>query len=55
MATHSRILAWESPWTEETGGLLSVGWQGVRHDGVTKQQQACGAVSLCGRRTGWSG
>ena len=56
MATHSSILAWESPRTEETGGLLSVGWQGVRHDGVTKQQQqACGAVSLCGRRTGWAG
>ena len=56
MATHSSILAWESPRTEETGGLLSVGRQGVRHDGVTKQQQqACGAVSLCGRRTGWAG
>ena len=25
MATHSSILAWESPWTEEPGGLLSVG------------------------------
>ena len=27
MATHSRILAWSIPWTEEPGGLLSVGLQ----------------------------
>ena len=27
MATHSSILAWEIPWTEETGGLHSVGLQ----------------------------
>ena len=25
MATHSNILAWEIPWTEETGGLQSMG------------------------------
>ena len=25
MATHSSILAWESPWTEETGGLTAHG------------------------------
>ena len=25
--THSSILAWRIPWTEETGGLQSVGWQ----------------------------
>ena len=25
MATHSRILAWKSPWTEEPGGLWSMG------------------------------
>ena len=25
MATHSSILAWEIPWTEESGGLQSVG------------------------------
>ena len=24
MATHSSILAWESPWTEESGGLQSI-------------------------------
>ena len=28
MATHSSILAWEIPWTEEPGGLQSVGSQG---------------------------
>ena len=27
MATHSSILAWEIPWTEEPGGLQSVGQQ----------------------------
>ena len=27
MATHSRILAWEIPWTEEPGGLQSMGSQ----------------------------
>ena len=27
MATHSSILAWESPWTEEAGGLHSMGSQ----------------------------
>ena len=28
MATHSRILAWKIPWTEETGGLRSMGRKG---------------------------
>ena len=32
MATHSRILAWEIPRTEEPGGLQSMGSQKVRHD-----------------------
>ena len=31
MATHSSILAWRIPWTEESGGLLSMGSQRVRH------------------------
>ena len=26
-ATHSSVLAWEIPWTEESGGLHSMGWQ----------------------------
>jgi len=32
MATHSSILAWRIPWTEELGGLESMGLQRVRHD-----------------------
>jgi len=32
MATHSRILAWRIPWTEEPGGLQSMGSQRVGHD-----------------------
>ena len=32
MATHCNILAWEILWTEEPGGLQSVGSQRVRHD-----------------------
>ena len=32
MATHSSILAWSIPWTEEPGGLQSTGLQIVRHD-----------------------
>ena len=32
MATCSRILAWEIPWTEESGGLQFIGSQRVRHN-----------------------
>ena len=32
MATHSSILAWRIPWTEELGGLQSTVSQGVGHD-----------------------
>ena len=32
MATHSSILAWRIPLTEEPGGLQSMGLQRVRHD-----------------------
>ena len=32
MATHSSILAWRISWTEEPGGLHSMGSQRVRHD-----------------------
>ena len=35
MATHSSILAWRIPWTEEPGGLQSMGLHGVGHDSVT--------------------
>ena len=32
MVTHSSILAWRIPWTEEPGGLSYIGSQRVRHD-----------------------
>ena len=32
MATHSGILAWRVPWTEEPGGLWSMGLQRVGHN-----------------------
>ena len=32
MATHSTILAWRIPWTEEPGGLRYMGSQRIRHD-----------------------
>ena len=32
MAPHSSTLAWKIPWTEEPGGLQSMGSLGVRHD-----------------------
>ena len=35
MATHSSILAWRIPWTEEPGGLQSMGPQRVGHDRAT--------------------
>ena len=39
MATHSSILAWEIPWTEEPGGLQSMGLGRISHDLATEQQQ----------------
>ena len=46
MATHSSILTWEIPRTEEPGGLQSIGLQRMRHDLAAKpqpqeSQQAC--------------
>ena len=38
MATHSSILVWEVPWTEEPGRLQSMGLHRVRHDLVTKEK-----------------
>ena len=38
MAIHSSTLAWEIPWTEESGGLQFTGLQRVGHDLATKQQ-----------------
>ena len=39
MATHSSILAWKNPWTEEPGGLLSMGLKKIGHGLATEQQQ----------------
>ena len=39
MATHSSTLAWRTPWTEEPGGLQSMGSQRAGHDLATEQQQ----------------
>ena len=36
MAIRSSILAWKIPWTEEPGGLQSMGSQRVRHDRATE-------------------
>jgi len=38
MATHSSILAWEISWTEEIGGLQSMGLERVRHDWACMQK-----------------
>ena len=39
MATHSSFLAWTVPWTEEPGGLQSMGLQRIGHNLATKQRQ----------------
>ena len=46
MATHSRILAWKIPWTEEPGRLQSMGSQRVGHDWVI-------SLSLSSRKMGF--
>ena len=38
LAAHSSILAWRSSWTEDPGGLQSMGSRRVKQDLVTKQQ-----------------
>ena len=44
MATHSNILSWEIPWTEESGRLWSMGLQGVRHNLKTKTKTTASLV-----------
>ena len=39
VATSSSILSWKIRWTEEPGGLQSMGLQRVKHNLETKQQQ----------------
>ena len=45
MATHSSILAWEISWTEEPGGLHSVGLQRVRHNRTHTHMFGC--IEVC--------
>ena len=51
MATHPSILAWEIPWTEEPGGLQSLGCKRVRDDLVTQEQHHL-KIALPTRRAG---
>ena len=47
MATHSSILAWRIPWTEEPGGLQSMGLQRVAHNlAATTTDSAATAACL---------
>ena len=45
MTTHSSILAWRIPWTEEPGGLQSMGSQRVGHDCVTNKHTYNSAIN----------
>ena len=45
MATHSSILAWRIPWTEEIGRLQSIGLHRVRH--AAQQQSLRGLLPKC--------
>ena len=51
MATHSSILAWRIPWTEEPGGLQSTGSQRVGHDWAAKHT-TLGDSHCCERPAG---
>ena len=63
MAPHSSTLAWKIPWTEEPGGLQSMGSQRVGHDWVTslsvftfihwRRKWQSTAVFLPGESQGW--
>ena len=46
MATHSSILAWEIPWTEEPGRLQSIGSQRLRHDLTTEHTHTITVTAL---------
>ena len=49
-ATHSSILAWKLPWTEEAGGLQSMGLQRVRQACIHKTKESStklGKVAQC--------
>ena len=46
MVTHSSILAWEIPWTEEPGGLQSMGWQRVVYNSAAENGWTCWCVGF---------
>ena len=46
MATHSSILAWRIPWTEESGGLQFTGLQRVEHNWMTKHTYITSSILL---------
>ena len=48
MATHSSILAWRIPWTEEPGGLQSTGSQRVEYSWVTSLSFFLSLTTYCG-------
>ena len=48
MVTHSSILAWRIPWTEEPGGLQSRGLQRVRHNSATEHPTTAHIKITCG-------
>ena len=61
MATHSSILAWRIPWTEDPAGLQSMGLQRIGHDwsDLARSVRRCARRELldnsrCGRRRGMS-
>ena len=45
MSTHSSVLAWRIPWTEEPGGLQSLGLQRVQYDWATLSFISSGVIS----------
>ena len=56
MATHSSTLAWKVPWTEEPGGLQSMGSQRVGHDAAHTDSDGIGGIWCPGwqEERGWS-
>ena len=48
MTTHSSIVAWKIPWTEEPGGLQSMGSQRAGHDSATEHTQKTFDTTLLG-------
>ena len=54
MSTHSSILAWETPWREEPGGLQTMGSQRVGHDLATKQQQIISNTKMGKKYKNWA-